>query len=367
MKNQCIISLGAGDSQLLVIRKLKEMRFAVIGVDRNAEAPGLKFCDEYLELSTYDSFPIIRQLKILQEKYNILGVVNRSSGPPVITCAEICEYFNLPGVPSKSARIIINKAKLNLQCKKAGVKVPDAQVINNISQLDRKKIVFPSVVKPALSIIGKSGVNVVSNFDEISSIFLKAKKAALNGWVLVEEYVSGQDVSLMGMVSNKKLRPIVLLDEINLANLQGSISGAAYALPSVFTGAPEEEQLISIARNIINAFDLDTTFFIMSCRVANPKNIWLIEIHLDLGGDLILDQLIPAATKFDVLQAAIDNLIGKGATIDGIFFKPSVLIYGKGKSLISQRPYKIFQTSTREKLSQTIETGIADGQSFCGV
>lgn len=244
---------------------------------------------------------------------------------------------------------------LHSECKQAGIRRPNAQPVIEYSHLEVEKISFPCVVKPALSIVGKSGVSVVSKSEDLPSAFIEAKQNALNGWVLVEEYVWGRDVSLMGMINNSHFYPIVLMDEINVSNSRGSISGAGFALPSFLTGRPEEKSLIYMAHDIISAFDLNTALFNMSCRVADARNIWLIEIHLDLGGDLILDKLIPAATSFDILRMVIENLTGKIAFFNPIFFKPTAVIYGKGESLISQRTCTILQKSTHEKLSQAIE------------
>jgi carbamoyl-phosphate synthase large subunit len=357
-KKKAVINLAAGESQLIVIKKAKEMGLAVIGVDHNPDAPGFKFCDETFVLSTYDSQPIIREVTSLQERYEILGVVNRSAGPPVVTCAELCEGLNLSGVIPRSAQNIIDKSRLHSECRRAGISCPSVQSVIEYSHLEFEKISFPCVVKPALSIVGKSGVRVVSKPEELPSAFKEAKQNALNEKILVQEYVRGRDVSLMGLVNNGHLYPIVLLDEINVSNNQGNISGAGFAVPSIFAGSSEEKSIISMANEIINTYDLNTTSFNMSCRIADARNINLIEIHLDLGGDLILDKLIPTATNFDFLQATIENLIGKIISIDQIFFKPTAIIYGKGPGLVSQRPFTILQDSTPEKLSQTIEEKI---------
>lgn len=96
-KKKAIVNLAAGESQIIVMKKAKEMGLSVIGVDRNPDAPGFKFCDECLELSTYDSKPIIQQVSVLKEKYDIRGVVNRSAGPLL---SPVQNYVNTSTYPA---------------------------------------------------------------------------------------------------------------------------------------------------------------------------------------------------------------------------------------------------------------------------
>ena len=82
-KPRAVICLAAGKSQLVVIRKAKELGFSVIAVDRNPAAPGFQLADERIIASTYESVPILSELDRFINEYDIAGVVNRSSGPPV--------------------------------------------------------------------------------------------------------------------------------------------------------------------------------------------------------------------------------------------------------------------------------------------
>ena len=354
VRPRTIINLAAGNSQMIVIKKAKEMGFRVIGVDRNPDAPGFELCDERIVLSTYDAWPIIEKIILLKERYHILGVINRSAGPPVVTCAELCDYFSLPGIRSEAARDIVNKAKFKTKCQRLGIPVPSGQAVESLADIDIPGISFPCVIKPALSFVGKSGVMVINQSDEISDAFLQAKQHSVNGWVIVEEFIAGRDVSLMAIVQRGRVFPLVLLDEINLINRRGEILGIGFAVPSVFTGRAEALSVVLLARSLVEVFALDTTILNMSCRVTAGGNLKLIEVHLDFGGDLILDHLIPCSTYSDILRLMIGSLTGEPVFLDNIILKPAALIFGEGEDPSSKRSFNLVHAETRKDLEDVI-------------
>ena len=283
---KAVIIIAAGNNQVLVIKKAKKMGFAVICIDRDPNAIGFQFCDEKINLSTYESKPIIAYLKKLQKKYEFFGVINRSSGIPVITCAEICSTFKLPGINPTAAKNIIDKSELMSFCKINNISAPFSISARIFAEIDNKSIKFPCIVKPALSIIGKSGVVMVKNEEELEIAFNIAQKSSINGIVDIEEYVKGYDITLMAIVRNGVIYPITLLDEINSIDDNGKIFGIGFAVPSIFSGRQEEDKILSLAQKIVRAFKLDTTVFLISCRCDFGQNPKLIEIHLDFGGIL---------------------------------------------------------------------------------
>ncbi len=349
-----VICLAAGMSQLIVIRKAKELGFAVISVDRNPNAPGFAESDKRINLSTYDSKPILAEIKKLQTRFNIVGVINRSSGPPVITNAEICRALGLPGISIESARCILNKAELLSMCASKKLLTPTCFSLSSIDENDISRIGIPCVIKPSVSLVGKSGVTVVKNKAAIADAFEKAKKASLTGVVNIEEFVPGRDVVLMAIVSEGTVFPITLLDEINGCDEAGVTRGMGFAIPSVMSGAREEELILTLAQRIVDIFGLRTTSFLMSCRCEKGGTPKLIEIHLDLGGDLIFDELIPASTDFDVLGYYLKVLAGQKLQPVKPSFSPTAVLYEKGEGLIRGRSFKIISYDSRESLEEEI-------------
>ncbi len=337
---KAIICLAAGREQRIVIKKAKEMGFKVIAVDRDPQASGFRLADEKIVLSTYEAKPIIERIRRLK-KYKIKGIVNRSSGPPVVTAAKISAAFGLPGLRPPVAEGIVYKSRLNNACAKKGINVPACQAVKNFSELKLNRLKFPLIVKPSLSLVGKSGVRLVNDARQLKISFQKSKEASFDGWVNVEEHVPGNDLCLMAMVYNRKFIPVVLLDEFNRQDQGRKIYGAGFALPSIFTGTALEKKILNMAADITKKLKLDTTVFLMSCRCVSAGEPYLIEIHLDLGGDLILDYLLPSSTDFDFIKYAINILTDNPVTLPRIFFSPAAVLFGPGNGFFNGRRFKI--------------------------
>ncbi|MCQ1538193.1 ATP-grasp domain-containing protein [Methanocalculus taiwanensis] len=353
---KAVIVIGAGKSQVLVIKKAKSMGFAVIGVDRDRNAPGFTLCDEKVYLSTYESQPIIERIKDLMTVYDLRGVINRSSGVPVVTCADICSAFHLPGVATQAVKKIIDKSQLISFCNKNNISAPHCIAVNSFKELNQYTVRYPCIVKPALSTVGKCGVTHVEREKELEQAFKKAKKISVTGFVNIEEYIEGRDVSLISVVRDGVVYPITLLDEINTRDQSGEIVGVGFAVPSIFTNQNEELKIHALAADVVTTFNLGTTIFIMSCRCNFKDNPRLIEIHLDLGGDLVLDQLIPASTDFDIVSFFIRVLTGDEPKVFKNDFTPAAIIYGREDGLISERGCTLIQRNSREELSKVLDS-----------
>ena len=92
-KINAVICMGGGKSQLPLIKEILSLNLALIVIDRNKKSPGFKYASKFIAKSTYDSLPIIKKLKILIKQYNFIGIVNRSSGIPVITTSQIANFL----------------------------------------------------------------------------------------------------------------------------------------------------------------------------------------------------------------------------------------------------------------------------------
>ncbi len=84
-----VICIAAGKSQVPVILKAKTLGYTIIAIDQNKKAPGFDFADFKIFKSTFDSDEIIKELKEFTKKYRIQGILNGSSGPPVIVSAKL--------------------------------------------------------------------------------------------------------------------------------------------------------------------------------------------------------------------------------------------------------------------------------------
>ena len=147
-KKKAIICLAAGQSQKSLIIKAKSLGFYVLAIDINKNAVGFNFADSYIVESTYEPYKIIKKLNKIVHDFDWLGIINRSSGYPVITTSVISEFLKIPNVPAKSASTIINKDRLKIASKAYDIPVGDFNIFSKDDKIEVDKFNYPLVLKP---------------------------------------------------------------------------------------------------------------------------------------------------------------------------------------------------------------------------
>ena len=307
IKNKAIVSIGAGIEQVDLIKTVKRMGFSVICVDKDKNAPGFKYSDHKLTLSTFDHAPILRELKKLQKqkKLVIVAVLTKSSGPPVIVTSKISSHFNVPGPSLSASEISTDKAKLITFCKKNNLPIPPSVVISKLPQ--KNIFTFPVIVKPALSQGGKKDVYLVSNKSELIKSFRSAKKNSYTGKVIIQKYIYGYDFVVFGYIHCSKVYNELVLQEINTVN-DKKLVGLGY---KVLRQKNEfENHLEGLYRKFIDSLKIKDGMLWLSVRLSQDNVPYIIESHLDFGGDSLINGLLPfSAENYSFISAGIKTFL----------------------------------------------------------
>ena len=305
-----IINIAAGSQQVLIIRKIKELGFKVISIDKNTNAPGIFLSDFYINESTHDPDKIINKLKIIQDRYEFKAVIGRSSGPPVFTVSKIADEFNLRGLPSNIAKFLFNKSNLLSECFKRNIPVPWSNSAYRLEEINFGAIEYPVVMKPSIGLFGKKGVFYIDSKEDLIKNFNYTQEFSYDGQVHIEEYIEGSDTTLMLVVYEGKPYIYATIDEITEINSDSNFVNKGYITPSNLS-SQELNNLKSITESFIKKFDIKNGILGISFRI-NKNTQKIIEINGDLGGDNLLDVLLPLSTNnFDILREIILSLIGK--------------------------------------------------------
>ena len=54
LKNKTILMIGAGPEQIPAIKRAKELGVFTVVTDGNKKAPGVKYADDFINISTYE-------------------------------------------------------------------------------------------------------------------------------------------------------------------------------------------------------------------------------------------------------------------------------------------------------------------------
>ena len=207
-----ILIIGAGIFQEPAIRIAREMGLAVIATDISEKAPGLRHTDYVEMVSKFDVDSTIAMAKKYNEMFNLRGVMTIGTDVSY-TVACVAKELGLPGIEPESALMATNKAMMRERLKECGVPIPDFRTTTERAEAIElaAEIGFPLVMKPVDS-MGARGVRRIDNVVETMDWFPVAKKHSRSGQVILEELMTGPEVSIDTLVSDGEVHLLTIAD-----------------------------------------------------------------------------------------------------------------------------------------------------------
>ena len=307
-----VVSIAAGSSQLGLIEAIRARGLAPIGVDRDPKAPGLALCEASVVTGTHAAPPILEGLRALAGRFNIRAIATQSSGPPVATTARVAAALGLPGLDPARALLSTSKVGFAELCREARVAIPSTTVLHAPSDL-LDLTAKPHVLKPGRGTVGKQGVVLARTSGELAGAYERARSASLDGTVVAQEFIDGQDLSVVALFRDGEVRPIATLDERVSFGRDGEARGAGVDVPSSLAGSPAANAALASVERLADQLGTGVGFF--AFRVPAPSTgrpPVAIEAHLDLAGDFVTDVLLARGAGVDLTGATLDLLLGEG-------------------------------------------------------
>ncbi|WP_002144774.1 ATP-grasp domain-containing protein [Bacillus cereus] len=205
MKKRVLI-LGVAAVQMDAILELKKMGYETYACAMAQDGPGAEVADHFVEINILDSEAIINYI----QENQISVVYSTGSDLAMPVASSISEKLQMPHfVSEETARICNNK---DLMRKTLGNNFKGNvrfQVIK--SEEDELELEFPFILKPADS-QGQRGVKLVQSQDEYLESYKIAKEYSRSGLVILEQYISGPELSVNGYLVNGKVKYLVASD-----------------------------------------------------------------------------------------------------------------------------------------------------------
>ncbi|MCL1090794.1 hypothetical protein L2744_14550 [Shewanella profunda] len=296
--DEYILSVGAGQSQVPLILKIKEMGWKVISCDADAQAPGKMISDLFINVSTYEAKSIIDA--IVAKDVKLIAVLTRSTGKPVVSCAKIAKHFKLPGLDIDNSKIFTHKQKLLHALRQHDIAAPRIFDIN--SPID-----YPVFVKPSNTVKSHAAMSLCNSSKDLEQAYSNAASVSLDGSVNIEEYLLGQDIVSIDFVCNSQIFHLCTIGEIS--NGPPSFDGIGWYTVS--------QKLDEVAKSqfshMKNALSIHHGFF-QTAMKFNPVNeqCKIYEVHAEIGGDKVNDVFIPTISNgYDVFENNIHLALGK--------------------------------------------------------
>ena len=280
-----VILVGTGPSTKKFLDLAKDRQLVTIGVDRESLD---SIADIPVPISTYDSEAAAHScIEVsVAENLTIVGVLSRSSGPATITVARLAQQFGVPGFSESLARLCVSKKELALFARRMSISSP--QLIQNDKDLRRalgelKRV----VVKPEIPIVGKKGISIVSEIDDVTAAVQTAAANSFNAGVVYQEWVPGKDISLVTFSFRGEIMRAEFFEEhVGFDERELSSQGIQWG---VEIDEFQVSSMTDIAKIVLSSMPASGTV-VFSFRVQE-KSVCLYEINVGLVGDGLFDVL----------------------------------------------------------------------------
>ena len=231
-----LLVLGAGPAQLGLLAAARTRELHVIAVDRDPSAPGFRYADRRAIVSTEDESGIER----LAGAERVEGLIAPGIDWPVAICARVADRLALPHpISPETAALSTSKLRQRERFADAGVQQPAYEICSGPREAANAagRIGFPCVIK-APDRQGQRGLTLVQSASEVAEAVRVALDASRTATLLVEEHVSGREVTVNAFSSGGHFVPLTVTDR-----LTASPPAFGVALTHVWPSELEPEEI----------------------------------------------------------------------------------------------------------------------------
>lgn len=206
-----LLIIGASILQLPAIKKAKELGHYVAVADFNPNAVGIPYADEFFNASTIDIEAICK----VAEEFKPDGIMTLATDMPMRSIAAATSRLGLPGISMDTAIKSTDKGEMIKAFKEQGVESPWFYIIDNVTVLNAllPHLSYPCILKPTDN-AGSRGVLLVNSAEELIEAYQYSVRQSRGGLVILEEYMTGPEVSVEVMVVDGEPHVLQVTDKL---------------------------------------------------------------------------------------------------------------------------------------------------------
>ncbi len=315
-----LLIIGASILQLPAIKKAKELGYYVGVVDYDPQAIGISFADEYFNVSTIDADGVCDVAK----QFKPHGIMTLATDMPMRSVAKAAACCGLAGISMDTAVKATDKGEMIKAFEACGVEHPWYYLVGDEKELASLEnlITYPCIMKPTDS-SGSRGVVLLENATMLRDEFSYSHEQSRNGEIIIEEYLSGSEVSVEIMVIDGEVYVLQVTDKLTTGAPHFVEMG--HSQPSRL-GAENVARIKDLARRAVLAVGISNGPAHVEIMLTKdgPK---MIELGARMGGDCITTHLVPLSTGVDMIKATIELSCGVVPDIECKMQKGSAIRY----------------------------------------
>lgn len=319
-----ILILGASVLQLPTILKAKEMGLYVGVIDYDSDAVGVKYADQFFNVSTVDEKGVLE----VAQRFCPNGILTVATDMPMRSVAYASSKLGLPSIDYEAAIRCTDKGKMIQAFESQEVSHPWYELHQEEYNIDetKQKIVYPCICKPVDS-SGSRGVILIQSELELNPSIEYAMSYSKSKTVILEEYVIGSEVSVEILIQDGCYYVLNITDKLT--------TGAPYFVEVGHSQPSRLEEgtkalIEDLAIKAVKALEINVGAAHVEMIISEdgPK---IIEVGARLGGDCITSHLIPLSTGIDMVKMVILIALGEKISIDKIENGASAIRYLESK------------------------------------
>lgn len=313
-----LLIIGASILQLPAIKTAKALGHYVAVADFNPNAVGIPYADEFYNASTIDIEAICK----VAEEFKPDGIMTLATDMPMRSIAAATSQLGLPGISMDTAIKSTDKGEMIKAFKAHDVESPWFYIIEDVAMLESllPELTYPCILKPTDN-AGSRGVMLVNSADELMTAYQYSVSQSRGGLVILEEYMTGPEVSVEIMVIDGEPHVLQVTDK--------QTTGAPYFVemghnqPSLLP-AKDVDKIKDLASRAVKSVGINCGPSHVEIKLT-PTGPKMVELGARMGGDCITTHLLPLSTGIDMVKATIDVSLGLVPDITPVLHKGSAI------------------------------------------
>ncbi len=306
-KRKTVVMLGGSRLQVPAIKAARKLGFRVVCADYDPNAVGFAVADASSLTSTLD----VDAVETLARDEGADFVITSTSDAPVRVAALVSERLGLPtGISSADAVCATQKDAMRTRLAAHDVPMPEFEICNTADEFTHalERFDYNCIAKPADSAASR-GVRLITPDDRFTSageLFELFRSFSRKGTVMVEERITGREVSVEGMTVDGETTILAITDK--LTTEPPFFVELGHSEPSRLS-VEAQEAIREVAKKTVKAIGIVTgpSHTEIMLTEDGPK---VIEMAARLGGDFITSKLVPLSTGVDFVEGTVAAALG---------------------------------------------------------
>lgn len=302
-KKEIALVLSGINPHIELIQQLKDRGYYVILIDFAENPPAKRYADEHIKESLLDKEKVLEIAQLRKASLVISVAAERANA---VSCYALEKLGLYSPYSYETAMNISEKSTMKQIMKDNHILTANFIIIDSLESIQDISLSFPIVIKP-LDGYGSKGVRKTNNIDELSIAVEKALSISKSKNVLLEEYISGREMSVDCFIDEKKSHILLIREKQNIIQNHDELQSFGSISPAEVSEALFKN-IQQIANQIKDAFKLRNSPLLIQI-IAKGDIAFVLEFSPRLGGGLCF-RTVKLHTDFDYVSSCINSFLG---------------------------------------------------------